>query len=51
MYDDTFEENKVITISLTNNVKQKISNEFANDIEEFIEKEFPQDKRVKYIYP
>ncbi|RLA78383.1 MAG: hypothetical protein DRG78_15265, partial [Epsilonproteobacteria bacterium] len=51
MYDDTYEENKIITISLINNVKQKIQNEFDNDIEEFIEREFPQDKELNiYLF-
>ena len=33
------EENKIITISLGNKVKEKIKNKFNRDIEEFIEKE------------
>ncbi len=50
MYDDTFEENQLITISLGNNVKKKISEKFESDIEEFIEKEFPQDKELKVYF-
>ena len=41
------EENKIITISLGNKVKEKIKNKFNRDIEEFIEKEFPQDEELK----
>ena len=33
------EENKIITISLGNKIKEKIKNKFNRDIEEFIEKE------------
>ena len=33
------EENKIITISLGNKVKDKIKSKFNRDIEEFIEKE------------
>ncbi len=41
------EKNKIITISLGNKVKEKIINKFNSDIEEFIEKEFPQDEELK----
>ena len=41
------EENKIITISLGNKVKDKIKSKFNRDIEEFIEKEFPQDEELK----
>ena len=41
------EENKIITISLGNKVKEKIKNKFNRDIEEFIENEFPQDEELK----
>ena len=45
------EENKIITISLGNKVKEKIKNKFNRDIEEFIENEFPQDEELKiFIY-
>jgi len=47
MNDDIFYENDMITISLTNSVKKRIQEQFKhNDIEEFIEKEFPQDKEL-----
>jgi len=47
VFDDTFEENKLITISLGNGVKKKIKEKFDINIEEFIEKEFPQDKELE----
>ena len=47
VFDDTFAENKLIIISLANGVKQKIKEKFDTNIEEFIEKEFPQDKELE----
>jgi len=44
---DTFDENKIITISLGKAVKKKIKEKFESDIEDFIEKEFPQDKELE----
>ena len=41
------EKNKIITIALVNTVKDKIKNIFNRNIEEFIEKEFPQDEELK----
>ncbi|GEM_PF-2247805 len=35
---------QIITISLGNRVKEKIQTKFKSNIEDFIEKEFPQDK-------
>jgi superfamily I DNA and/or RNA helicase len=50
MYDNTFEENQLITLSFGNNVKKKISEKYEFDIEEFIEKEFPQDKELEVYF-
>lgn len=50
MYDNPFEENQLITISLGNNVKKKIAEKFGSDIEEFVEKEFPQDKELEVYF-
>ena len=36
------EKNRIITIALVNTVKDKIKSKFNMNIEEFIEKEFPQ---------
>jgi superfamily I DNA and/or RNA helicase len=47
MYDDTFDENDLITICLFNTVKEKIKEKFNSNVEEFIEKEFPQDKELE----
>ena len=47
MYDDTFEESKIITISMANGVKKKIGEKFNENIEDFIEKVFPQDKTLE----
>jgi len=50
-YDNTFEENdKIVFLSLTNSAKQKILNYVEltsdyNDIEDFLEKNYPQDKK------
>ncbi len=41
------EKNKIITIALVNTVKDKIKSKFNMNIEEFIEKEFPQDEELK----
>ena len=49
-YDDTYEENEIITISLGTSVKTKITNKFGNDLEDFIEKEFPQDKELNTYF-
>ena len=38
------EDNNIVFISLSNRVKNKIKDKFNSDIEDFIEKEFPQDK-------
>lgn len=51
MYDDTFEDNQLITLSLGNNVKKKIQEKFGSELEDFIEREFPQDKELQvYIF-
>lgn len=47
MYDSTFEENNIITISLSPSVKKKICEKFESEIETFIETEFPQDKELE----
>ena len=44
------EKNRIITIALVNTVKDKIKSKFNMNIEEFIEKEFPQDEELKYLY-
>ena len=49
MYDDTFEENSILFISLTKTVKNKIS-KYENDLEDFIEENFPQDKELKCYF-
>lgn len=38
------ENNNIVFISLSKSVKEKIENKFKSNIENFIEKEFPQDK-------
>jgi len=48
--NNPFDENDIIFISLTKSVKNKIL-EFATDIEDFIENNFPQDKPLKcYLF-
>jgi superfamily I DNA and/or RNA helicase len=50
MYDDTFEENNVLFISLTNSVKSKILN-IEGNVEDFIQEHFPQDERLdNYLF-
>jgi len=50
MYDNLFEVHELITLSLGNNVKKKINDKFQSNIEDFIEKEFPQDKELEVYF-
>ena len=46
---ETYEENEIVFISLTNHVKEKILN-IEDDIEDFIENNFPQDKLLNCFF-
>ncbi len=44
------QDDNIVFISLSNGVKNKIENKFKDNIEEFIEKEFPQDKDLNCYF-